>query len=185
MRLFIALNLPADVRDALYTATAPLRAAGFPVRWVRAESLHVTLKFLGWVRPERVDEIREAMAGAAANSQPFELHVGRIGAFPSLRRPRVLWVGVEATPPLRGLKQDLEWAFAALGFETELRAFQPHITLGRAVREAGAGDFRQLEAVLADVAAEAVAPVREIDLMRSHLSPSGARYERIAAVPLG
>ncbi len=185
MRLFIGLSLPADVRDTVYEAAAPLRDAGFPVRWVEAESLHVTLKFLGWVRPERVDEIRETMAGATANTRPFELRVGGIGAFPSLRRPRVIWVGVEATPPLRGLKQDLEWAFAGLGFETELRAFQPHITLGRALREAGAGDFRELEAVLDEVDATAVVPIREIDLIRSHLSPSGARYERIASAPLG
>jgi 2'-5' RNA ligase len=185
MRLFVALNLPEDVRDALHQATAPLRAAGFPVRWVEATSFHVTLKFLGWVAPERLAAIRDAMASAAANSRPFELQVGGIGAFPSLRRPRVLWLGVDASPPLRGLKQDLEWAFAPLGFERELRAFQPHITLGRTVRDAGAGEFRALETILGDVAAEARVQVHEIDLMQSHLSPTGARYERIASVPLG
>ena len=185
MRLFIALNLPADVRDALHTAARPLRDAGFPVRWVDAESLHVTLKFLGWVEPKRVAEVREAMTEVAAKSRPFELHIGGIGAFPSMRRPRVIWVGVEATPALRGLKQDLGWAFTPLGFERELRAFQPHITLGRAVRDSGAGEFREFERVLGDVVARAEVPVREIDLMQSHLSPSGARYERIASAPLG
>ncbi|HEX7119320.1 MAG TPA: RNA 2',3'-cyclic phosphodiesterase [Longimicrobiales bacterium] len=185
MRLFLAINLPDREREAVYGAAAPLREVGLPVRWVETESLHVTLKFLGWVRPEHVGRVERAMAEAAAKTQPFEMSIGGLGAFPSLRRPRVIWLGVEATPPLRCLKHDLEWQFAPLGYEREVRAFQPHITLGRAGRDAAAGEFRDLEALCARVDHRAVVPVDRIDLMRSELSRAGARYERIASAALG
>ncbi|HEX6940709.1 MAG TPA: RNA 2',3'-cyclic phosphodiesterase [Longimicrobiales bacterium] len=185
MRLFIALNLPARERQAVYRAAAPLRDAGWPVRWVEPESLHVTLKFLGWVRPEDVDGLTRAMAEAVSRTRPFEIVIGGLGAFPSQRRPRVIWIGAEATPAMRSLKHDLEWGLASLGFEREDRAFRPHITLGRASRDARAGDFRGIDALFARVDHSAVVPVREVDLMRSHLSPTGARYERIASAALG
>lgn len=185
MRLFIALNLPKAVRSAIHRSTAPLRAAGLPVRWVAADSIHVTLKFLGWVRPERVVEVRRTMAEAAAKTRPFELRLGGLGAFPTRRRPRVIWMGVEATPPLRCLKHDLEWLFTPLGFEREIRAFQPHLTLGRATREARAGDFRELEPLLQQVEFGSEVAVDRVDLMRSELTGAAAAYERIASEPLG
>ncbi len=186
MRLFVALNLPSRERKALHRAAAPLRQAALPVHWVEPDALHLTLKFFGWVRPRDVDRIAGTMAEAAAKTRPFEMPIGGLGAFPTRRRPRVLWVGVDATPPLRCLKHDLEWLFAPLGFEREIRAFQPHVTLGRAHRDARAGDFRDLEALFGRIEYTATVPVRTVDLMRSHLSAAaGARYERIAAAPLG
>lgn len=185
MRLFVAVNLPEAERQALYEAVRPLREAGLPVRWVAPESLHITLKFLGWVRPEDQDRVVEAMTAAAKQTRRFEQPIGGFGAFPTRRRPRVLWAGVEATPSLRCLKHDLEWAYAPLGFEREMRAFQPHVTLGRALQEARAGDFRVLEDLFERIEFSSVIPVEHLDLMRSRLSVAGAHYERIASAPLG
>lgn len=185
MRLFLALNPNAEQRERIHQATSPLRSAGLPVRWNAPDALHLTLKFLGDVDPDLIPEIITAAATAAARAQPLELLLGGIGAFPSFRNPRVLWLGVEATPQLRMLKQDLEWEFAPLGFPTETRAFQPHITLGRTNPHARAGEFRVLETLLQSLAYQATITIAELELMRSHLSHSGAAYERIATIPLG
>jgi 2'-5' RNA ligase len=185
VRLFVALTLAAEERERIHQATAPLRRAGLPVRWIPPAALHVTLKFLGHCPPELVLEIEAAIAIAATRTQPFELYLGGFGAFPTFRAPRVLWLGVEATPPLRCLKQDLEWELAPLGFERETRAFQPHLTLGRATATAQAGDFRQLGELLQPLDYQATAPVSVVDLMQSRLTPARAEYERIATLPLG
>lgn len=185
MRLFVAINPPEKERERLLTATAPLREAGLPVRWVASASIHLTLKFLGWVRPEDVDRTAEVMAEAAAKTQAFELPIGGFGAFPSLRRPRTVWAGIEATPALRCVKHDLEWMFRSLGFEREVRAFQPHLTLGRARKGAQAGNFRDFESLLADLDYTASFPVETIELMRSRSGPDGVRYEEVASAPLG
>lgn len=185
MRLFVALLLEEEVREGIYRATSPLREAGLPVRWTDEANLHLTLKFLGESLPAPVAAIEDAIADAAAKTQPFELELRGMGAFPSLRNPRVLWLGAEASPPLRCLKQDLEWALSPLGFVRETRAFQPHLTIGRARSDARAGDFRKLEELIHKLDYVARTPVTEVHLVRSHLQPGGAKYERIATLPLG
>lgn len=185
MRLFIALNPNEDERERIYQATAPLRAAGLPVNWIPPAALHLTLKFLGEVDAERLPEITRAAATAAARAKPIELHIGGLGAFPSFRNPRILWLGVEATPQLRMLKQDIEWEFAPIGFPREIRAFQPHITLGRARSDARAGDFRTLESIRGPATYRSTITIDQLEVMQSRLSPNGPTYQRIAAVPLG
>ncbi|HEX7050291.1 MAG TPA: RNA 2',3'-cyclic phosphodiesterase [Longimicrobiales bacterium] len=185
MRLFVAVDLPAEEKERLHAATLPLRETGLPIRWLEPESIHLTLKFLGWVRPENADAMGRIMADAAAKTDPFVLSLDGYGAFPSIRRPRVIWAGVEATPPLRCLKHDVEWAFAPHGFEREVRAFQPHITLGRAKRDARAGDLREFERIISEMSYRSTVQVDTVDLMRSQLLPTGARYDRIASARLG
>ena len=109
MRLFVAVNLPSKERDRIHRAARPLRDRAMPVRWVVSENYHLTLKFLGEVRPERVGYIDRVLARVAAGSPCFTADFGGFGAFPSVRRPRVLWLGIEPTPALRCLKQDVEW----------------------------------------------------------------------------
>lgn len=185
MRLFIALNLPAAERRRLYRASKPLRESGLPIRWVPLEGYHLTLKFLGEVPPDESDRVRDALVAIAAKASRFPLRLGDFGAFPSVRRPRVVWCGAEALPQLRALKHDLEWELAALGFERELRAFHPHITIGRAAPDARAGDFRTLEELVAGLSYEAVVQPTTVDLMKSRLSPEGAVYTPLARAPLG
>lgn len=176
MRLFIALNLPLKDRKKIYEAAAPLRDAGFPVTWLEPESYHLTLKFLGTVRSEAVPSVESVVDRVAGETKGFSMTIRGFGAFPTIRRPRVIWIGVDPTPALRCLKQDLEWGLASHGFERETRAFHPHITLGRAEEDRGAGVFRGLDELSADLGHKSVVPVKTVDVMRSQLSKKGQRY---------
>ena len=184
MRLFIAINLPKKDRGRLHRSARDLREKDFPVRWVPADHFHLTLKFLGEVRPESVPGIEEVLGGVGRATESFSMEIGGFGAFPTIRRPRVLWMGVEPSPALRCLKQDLEWALSEHGFERETRAFHPHFTLGRAMADDGAGAFRGLDALGAGLTYSGEAIVRRFDLMESHLSSSGSRYEILSSFPL-
>jgi 2'-5' RNA ligase len=136
MRLFLAINLPTDVRETLWEVAAPLRTARYPVRWVAAEAIHLTLKFLGDVDDMREDEIAAGVAAAVVGAKPFPLPVGGFGAFPSAQRPRVVWAGLEPVPSLELLQHRVEQEMERLGFPTEGRPFHPHLTLGRVKRDA-------------------------------------------------
>ncbi|MGH7751595.1 MAG: RNA 2',3'-cyclic phosphodiesterase, partial [Gemmatimonadales bacterium] len=147
MRLFVAVNLPEAVRRGLYQATESLRrrAPPLPVKWVKGDAIHLTLKFLGDVDPKQEPDIGGALARAVAGTRTFAVGVSGFGVFPDYRRPRVLWVGVEPHPSLELLQDAVERALTPLGFEPEGRAFRPHLTLGRAERDAKAGDWGDLE----------------------------------------
>jgi len=153
---------------------------GLPVRWVEPENLHVTLKFLGTVNPDLIGRVEKALDQVGGSNAKFDAEVTGFGAFPTIRRPRVIWAGVEPSPAVRCLKQDLEWALADCGFEKETRAFHPHVTLGRAENEGGAGAFRGLDEKMADMQLEATFPVRSVVLMRSRLSKSGPSYSVVS-----
>lgn len=185
MRLFVAVNFPVPVRRALADLAAQLAQAGLPVRWTPEEAYHLTLRWLG----DRDDDDRAAVTAIlyeiTAEFEPFDAGFGPVGAFPSPRRPRVIWIAVEAGPRLRLLRDELERRLARDGFGRDDRSFRPHVTLGRASRDARPGAFRQFVAISEGLGIDAPFPVSSIDLMRSHLEPGGARYERLAAVELG
>jgi 2'-5' RNA ligase len=183
MRLFVAVNLPDDVRRDIVRAAEPLRAAGLAVKWVDGAGIHVTLKFLGEVARERLGEMAAALDRAAAGARAFPLAVGGFGAFPSPEHARVIWVGCDPAPPLELLQHAVEREFSALGFPVEGRPFRPHITIGRA-RSDHRGGVRGLAARLAALEFATEFPVRSLDLMESVLSPAGARYAVGHAVPL-
>jgi len=184
MRLFIALNLPKKERERIYRAARPLRDEEMPVRWLDPEHFHVTLKFLGEVRRERVPAVAEAIAGVAASTKSFSTDIAGFGAFPTIRRPRVIWLGVAANPELRCLKQDLEWALGDVGFDAETRAFHPHVTLGRANDRNGAGAFRGLDETMAVMEFKGGVKVHTVDLMRSQMSKDGATYTVLSSARL-
>lgn len=184
MRLFIGLKLPQKQKARIHRATRPLREGDLPVRWVEPDNLHVTLKFLGEVRKDLIPAIEGALGRVTTATRAFTANVGGFGAFPTVRRPRVIWVGVEATAELRCLKQDLEWAFGDIGFEVETRAFHPHVTLGRAREDSGAGAFRGLDRRLAQIDFGDELKVHTVDLMESRLSSAGPRYRVVSGARL-
>lgn len=184
MRLFIALNLPKKERERIHRSARRLREADMPVRWIEPDHYHVTLKFLGDVRRDRTGEVEEALGRVAASTKPFSTEFGGFGAFPTIRRPRVIWLGLAANPELRCLKQDLEWALGEVGFDAETRAFHPHVTLGRADDRGGAGAFRGLDEVVAGMEFNGEVKVHTLDVMRSQLSRNGARYSVVASTRL-
>jgi 2'-5' RNA ligase len=137
----------------------------------------VSLKFLGEVTEDRMVGVQEALDRVAAATGSLDLAVEGFGAFPTIRRPRVIWVGIEPSPALRCLKQDVEWALMDHGFERETRAFHPHLTLGQADAQDGAGAFRGLDDKAANLSYQGQVKVRKLDLMRSQMSKNGVvRY---------
>jgi len=177
VRAFVALNLPPGVREALWAATAPLRDLGLPVKWVRGDGIHLTLKFLGEVEDTREPELVAALGRAAQGARALPLAVGGLGVFPDFRRLRVVWAGIAPEPGLELLQHRVEQEIAPLGFPTEARAFRPHVTLGRAARDARAGDFAGLEAALGRLDFTETALVTTVDLMQSTLQSTGAVYK--------
>lgn len=181
MRLFVAINLPAAERRRIHRETASLRERDLPVRWVEPGHFHVTLRFLGELRREDVDAVERAVAQAAEGNGPFEARVGGFGAFPTIRRPRVLWIGIQPSPSLRCLKQDLEWALADAGYDRDDRAFHPHVTLGRTRGPGGAGKFRGLDEMVSDIECAGAFQVKKVDLMNSRPGSGGPRYKVISS----
>lgn len=185
MRLFVAINFPKRLRERMHRLARPLREAELPVRWEGPEKLHLTLKFIGEIRGEQVEGFEEAVARTASGFRPFEVRFEGIGAFPSPRHPRVIWLGVVPSPELRFLRHDVEQALAELGVSRERRPFQPHVTLGRATAGEMPGAFQSFEQLVQDRSLEAGYRVTHIDLMRSRLAPDGATHTLLRAATLG
>jgi 2'-5' RNA ligase len=175
----VALNLPDATRRALWSAIAPLRELDLPVKWVRLDGIHITLKFLGEVSAERQGEVIAALGRAGSGARTLPLAIEGFGAFPDPSRARVVWAGVAAEPALELLQHAVEREFAPLGFPTEARTFRPHVTLGRANRDARPGAFRGLELALAPLSFAETVVIESVDLMRSTLQSGGAVYETV------
>lgn len=183
LRCFIAIELPPELKDTIHGLTGGLRASGARVKWVPAENLHLTLKFLGNTPEETVPDIRDRLAGVSALHPAFTLEFRGAGAFPDLRWPRVVWAGVLDSDALLGLQRDVEEAMGELGFAPEGKAYSPHLTLGRVKSPGGLAGLRGELAALGDTVFGSVR-VGEVSLMKSELGPSGARHERLFGVAL-
>jgi 2'-5' RNA ligase len=181
----VAVLLPDPLRQALGAEVERLRAGVRGVSWVAPDNLHVTLKFLGAVEPGRLGRVAEVLADLAAGAAPFDLGLRGLGAFPAPTRPRVIWVGVApGGPALAELAERVDDALGALAFTREERPFAAHVTLGRvrqprrdpaAAAALGAGAERDFGGFR----------VERLALMRSDLSPKGARYTALGSWPLG
>jgi len=178
LRVFLAIFPPSQVQAAAAAAIARLRAPGDRVSWVKRESLHYTLRFLGEVEESDALCAGEAAAEAAAAHRAFDAALGGLGAFPEAGRARVLWVGLsEGEEPMLALARDVERSLERRGFEPEARPFAAHLTIGR-VRDPG----RDWTEALVEVAPPAARwRVDRVLLIRSTLSPEGSRYAEIAA----
>lgn len=186
MRLFVAIDFPGRIRDGIRDAVRGLRRSGLPIRWSDGESYHITLKFIGSVRADRRQEMRDALRRVAASHGPFELRLEGLGAFPSPGRPRIVWLGADRPRALREIKRDLERVYAGFGIEEEVRPFRPHVTLGRVRRKGGARRLGERLASLADgFSFRETVSVSSLELMRSRTRPGGAVYSSEATVPLG
>lgn len=171
-RLFLAVDLTSEAREALAHQLRSGLLDGVPGRPIPAESWHLTLRFLGDTPPETADAVRAEMAGLQLGP-PFSISFVRLGAFPGPARARVLWAGVEeGRKRLTALAEQVEEAVRRVGFAAERRPFAPHLTLSR-LREP-----RDLRPMLQSAPTLDVRlPVSDVVLFRSHLGPGGARYE--------
>lgn len=184
MRCFVAIQLVAGLRAALGAALGPQREDSSGVRWTNADQYHLTLKFLGDVGPEELISICDIVRGAAEQIQPFTLTLDEFGAFPSVRRPRVLWCGVhDETAGCARWVAYAEPRFEELGFEFEERPFHAHITVARSTSDGGARRLAQLLGQISAPAPEAM-QVEQLVLFESRLEPAGAVHKPLFTVAL-
>lgn len=176
MRLFLAINFPPDLRDALFQAAAPLRAAAPDIRWTPADRIHLTVKFLGEQPPEIEDRLRPVMDAVAAEHRPVRLVLASVGAFPGFRRARVVWIGVQANPELESLYRDVDAACVRLGLPRELRVFRPHVTIGRVRPGTSPLQLSALALAAATVKMRDDSIAETLDLMESVSGIGGSRY---------
>lgn len=184
MRLFLAINLPADVRRDIVAATSAMRDCAPELGWVDETRLHLTLKFLDDQPPATADALKMATARVAERHRELNMHLGGIGAFPNFRRSRIVWMGVEQDPRLELLHHDIEVACEALGFDVDGRPFHPHLTLARVKHPLPDERVRALTDAAREVDYGVDVAVQSLDLMSSQLGPGGSQYSTIASAPL-
>ncbi len=188
VRAFIAVDLPTDLQDRLAQVTSELQElmGDVPVRWVPAENMHLTLKFLGDVSSNNMDVLHDIIKGETSDRESMVISLGGLGAYPKPRRPRVIWVGVEAPGELIALQRGIDKQTGRVGYARDRRPFAPHITLGRVSRNAVPKDVRIIGDILCTkkIGFLGVARVRAVHLYRSDLQPGGAVYSRLFSASL-
>jgi len=179
MRLFIGLDLPAEVVRNLETLLDRLRPQA-RINWSPPANLHITTKFIGEWPEERLDELKTALAGLPPRPV-IPVHIRRVGFYPNPHSPRVFWCGIEA-PGLAELATDTDRATAALGIESEKREYSPHLTLARIKEKPNLQPLRETIAALANLDFGGFAADR-FYLYRSQLRPTGSVYTKLAEFP--
>lgn len=179
IRAFIAIELPNSVKDFLREIVDDLKKYETDIRWVKIEGMHLTLKFLGSVPVELISQIEHASKKVFTNQPPVELHVAGLGAFPDLKRPRVIWAGCQDVgEQLKPLVTSLENALEPLGFAKEKRPFNPHFTLGRVKSSRGITNLVPIIKKQLNVSGPTFTTDHAV-LFESILKPSGAEYVEI------
>ncbi len=175
VRCFVAIEIPQPIQELLRSVQTRLQSEIRRTSWTKPGNFHLTLKFLGDVRPETIDVVSEAVQNVAEAQVPFSIEFGGVGAFPNFTRPRVLWVGIKrGALTVSNLAKAINQELQHLGFPTDHR-FHPHLTLARLRSPM---DLEPLQNILRqyDAIDGAVISVNEITLMRSQLHPNGAIY---------
>ncbi len=188
VRSFVAIELPDEVKTRLAEWQERLKKRNFSfVKWVDPQSTHLTLKFLGNAAESQIPQIIEALKLAVGGVKPFQLEVTGAGLFPDARRPRVAWVGLGGDiAKLTELQQNVETTVSPLGFPEEQRGFTPHLTVVRVRDEALPPDRQKFGELVMSTPFQTVKgwEVKEINLMKSKLQPTGAVYTCLAKVEL-
>lgn len=180
MRLFIAVPLPTEIKTALGKMITDLKAQGGKVRWVAAQNLHLTVRFLGDTEEAKVDKLKRIIDDVAAKFPAVDTSIDRLGGFPNLNRPRVIWAGLEeneAVVTLGKLARQVELAVRQLRFKPESKGFKAHLTLGRVK------DPRSLSGLSEYIQSYHFEPLPmhldRLVLFKSTLTPNGSIYDRL------
>ena len=179
IRSFLAIELPFTIIEKLKELQDDLKSSLSSVKWVRPESIHLTLKFFGNIEEESIEEISRVISGVTSKFSPFHLDIRNIGSFPSLTRPRVIWIGIdEREDTLKILYNTIEKSLETIGFDTEQREFNPHLTLGRvkSLKEKRTLIEKVEQCKGCDLG---VFQVEALYLFKSDLRPSGAVYSKL------
>jgi 2'-5' RNA ligase len=189
IRAFIAIELPEALKAEIARLQEQLKVKGrVPARWVNPGNIHLTLKFLGDIDGDAVDDILHAMDGAASNAQSFRLSVKGLGVFPNPQRPRIIWVGLAGSvEKLKNLQRGIDIALDRLGFPGEKRSFSPHLTIAR-IQDRATPAERQAIGQLVESSVFTTRADFNADtvyLIKSQLTREGPIYSRLGSVSLG
>ncbi len=187
LRAFIAVEIPLRIRQAVCKATSDLqKETSVLVRWVPMENMHLTLKFLGDVSPSHLDMLNQMIRAEADLFECFELHLNGLGSFPSLKRPRVIFIGIQAPAVLDALHRGIDSASRRLGYESEERGFSPHLTVGRVKQNVTATEQQTIRRALEGTKIDSLGTARvdSLHLYKSDLKPTGSVYTRLYSAPL-
>jgi len=185
IRSFLAIELPEPILRRIGEVQGGLRSSHAEVRWTNPEKIHLTLKFFGNIKESRVDPIFESIRKPIWTTLPFSLKVRGVGAFPHLKNPRVIWMGLaDGKEMLISLQKQIEDRLERIGFEPEDRPFQPHLTLGRMKSSRGKEELvKRMEKYREEEFG--VFQVERVVLFKSDLRPSGPIYTLLRALGLG
>lgn len=187
LRAFIAIEIPPEIKRAISSRTASLqKESGRAVRWVATENIHLTLKFLGEISSNSLDMLSQAIYSECAQVSPFQVVVETLGCFPSLRRPRIIWIGLVIPPELKRLQRQVETSVARLGYAPDDKPFSPHLTIGRVREQATAAELQNLRELLEQTTINTLGSfsVNEVNLYKSELKPEGPVYTRLSGARL-
>ncbi len=188
IRAFLAIEVSDDVKSTLSELTNRLERGRIDgLKAVRPENMHLTLKFFGDVSPTRVESIVGTITRAAKSIHPFTLRLGKVGAYPSSRNPRVLWVGLDGdVVSLQEAHSRIENALVDIDIKPDSRKFSPHLTVARLQNRSSSSERRRAAEVLlaADYQAGHPIPVKRFSLVRSILRPDGPQYTILADITL-
>ena len=188
IRCFVAIELPSEVKAGLASLRRELeRHEHAFIKWVDPDAIHLTLKFLGNIPSKQVTRITKAIEEAAQSISPFHLEISQLGAFPNLKQPRVLWVGIGGElDKLLSLQRRVDSALTPLGFAKEERAFAPHLTIARLREGTSPVERKNFGELVMSTSPEIkyYLDVKDVSFMRSQLTPGGAIYTRLSIVEL-
>lgn len=176
MRTFIALEIPDNVKEKIFLSLNEERKKWRGVKWVEKENLHITLKFLGEVKEEKIPLISKVLDEVSERFKSFRLSLNVLGAFPTLKNPRIFWIGISPEEKVKEIFEFIEKKLKKLGFEKEKREFHPHITVARVKKR---GNFNIGEKKLGDGF-----EIKEVILFKSELRPEGPLYTPLKRVRL-
>jgi RNA 2',3'-cyclic 3'-phosphodiesterase len=182
VRAFIALPLSADVQRGIAVVQTELKDSQADVKWDTSDKFHITLKFLGDIDVEQAPLIARELEKSIGTSPAFDLTFFKLGAFPDIERPRVIWIGTQESEQVPQLKKHVERICEKFGFAKEDRPFHAHVTLGRVK---GSRDLGRLTAKLKSITFKPLtARCSEIRIVRSELKPTGSVYTLLNSIPL-
>jgi RNA 2',3'-cyclic 3'-phosphodiesterase len=184
LRAFVAFKLPELITTRIYDIQERLKSYRLPVRWVRPENVHLTLKFLGEVPVSTIDELAVVIEDTVRDRSPLILFTKGLGVFPGIKKPRVFWIGISGdVKPLSEIQANLEKNLEKNGFSKENRPFKSHLTMGRFKGDIHPENLFDILRSFSDFTSEPF-EVKELVLYKSELKPSGALYTKLQTVYL-
>ena len=188
VRVFIAIELSESVCDAIQKQTARLRQTlgNELIRWVPTQNMHLTLKFLGDTTTSHLEFLKQMLAREANSHPQFNLQLGGLGAFPNSKRPRLLWIGINAPADLVSLQKSIESGTSRLGYEQEERAFSPHLSIGRVRQNIGPPEQQKIRTALDTIQLGNICSARvdSVHLFKSDLQSGTPIYTKLFTAPL-